>query len=228
MAPHVGVLSRPGQGFLVLDTVEKRVKALCALSGRGQNLDCGLIRRRFLRTAIAEKRALRDLLPARDDGGPRLTLTSEDRRRSKRHGQDTGRGGVANRVVGSGEMSAGYVSRLVCDDSRDFVDVLDHEEQTGVDEYPLPPRDEGVEGAVVDDVDLHRACIEPGRREEWRGDLVNDMFGFRVADERYSPGTGRIGSAERKRANGRPAQGRQTRPGDEVRQIAGSHRRIER
>ena len=55
-------------------------------------------------------------------------------------------------------MTAGDMAALMRDHADDLIGCLGVHQRAGMDEHVVPVDDEGVEGAVVDDVDVDRLC----------------------------------------------------------------------
>ena len=80
-------------------------------------------------------------------------------------------------------MAAGDVAAFMGDDADDLIGCLGLHQQPGMDEHVLPIHDEGVEGAVVDDMDPDALRPEPRRGEDRLGVGSDQGLGFRVADD---------------------------------------------
>ena len=59
-------------------------------------------------------------------------------------------------------MASRYMPDFMGQHADDFVRCLGFHQEAGMDENPLPARDEGVQATVVDDMDRHGARIEAG------------------------------------------------------------------
>ena len=81
------------------------------------------------------------------------------------------------------EVPAGDVARLMGEDADDLVRRLGVHERADIDEDLLAVRHEGVEGAVVDQDDLGRACIDAGGLEDRQGIVAQELLGLDVAHD---------------------------------------------
>jgi len=87
-------------------------------------------------------------------------------------------------------MPSGDVSAFMRDDPDHLVRCRGAHDQPGMNEHIVAVDDEGVEGTVVDDVDLDALGAEACGIENRFGIVPQQRFGFRVADN-----SGRIGRA---------------------------------
>ena len=80
-------------------------------------------------------------------------------------------------------MAAGDVTRFMSDHADDLSGAGRLSDQARVDEQPLSAGDEGVEGVVLDQMNLDRGNIEFCGAENWRRELANGIFNLRIADQ---------------------------------------------
>lgn len=110
--------------------------------------------------------------PAGDGGGG-----------TQRHGDDRGRGRVAERVLGPRQVAADDVTGLVGDHADHLIGVGRRHQEAGVEEDALAAGDKGVDPRIVDEVNVDRLGIEAARAEKWRSVGADDIFDLGVADE---------------------------------------------
>ena len=82
-----------------------------------------------------------------------------------------------------GEMAAGDMAAFMRDDADDLVRRVGLHQRAGMHEHVVPIHHEGVEGAVVDDMDLDILRAEAGGAEDGLGVVADERFGLRVADD---------------------------------------------
>ena len=106
---------------------------------------------------------------------------------------------MAQRLVGARQMAAGDMAGLVGDDADELIGRLAAQDRAAVHEQVLAAGDEGVEGRVVDDVDMNRGRIEAGRGEDWRRVGADDIFDLGIAQDAdvLGPGATRQDHARR-------------------------------
>ena len=96
-----------------------------------------------------------------------------------------------------GEMAAGDMAALMRDDADHLIGRLGVHQRAGMNEHVMPVDDEGVEGAVVDEMDADALRAEAGGIEDRLGVYPDQRFGFGVADK--PGGIRRSGGDERGR-----------------------------
>ena len=79
-------------------------------------------------------------------------------------------------------MAAGDMAALVRDHADDLVGSLRIHQGAGMDEHVVPVDDEGVEGAVVDDVDVDRLSAQAGGVKDRLGIGLDQPFRLGIAD----------------------------------------------
>jgi len=83
-------------------------------------------------------------------------------------------------------MAAGDVTGLMRNHTDDLAGIFRFHKQACIDEKSLPAGDKGVQGRVIDDVNLDIAGFETGGFEDRLGVHANGIFDLRVADQRNS------------------------------------------
>ena len=79
-------------------------------------------------------------------------------------------------------MAAGDVTGLMRNHTDDLAGIFRFHKQACIDEKSLPAGDKGVQGRVIDDVNLDIAGFETGGFEDRLGVHANGIFDLRVAD----------------------------------------------
>ena len=87
------------------------------------------------------------------------------------------------------EMTAGDMAALMRDDADHLVWRLGLHQRAGMDEHIVPVDDEGVEAAVVDDVNFDGLRAQPGGVEDRLGVGSDQRLGLGIAD--HARGVGR-------------------------------------
>ena len=90
-----------------------------------------------------------------------------------------------------GEMAAGDMAALMGDDPDHLIGRLGVHQHAGMNEHVMPVDDEGVEGAVVDEMDADVLRAEAGGGEDRLGVDADQRFRFGIADEPGSVHRGR-------------------------------------
>ena len=121
--------------------------------------DRRLVGCRFLGAAVAQQRAPSELGSTADDGRANLRLAGHGRGGTQNDREDRLRAGAAQGVPRPRQVTAGNVTGLVSEDADDLVGSVARHQETGEDEDVLPPGDECVEPAVVDDVNANRPGV---------------------------------------------------------------------
>ena len=83
-----------------------------------------------------------------------------------------------------GQMAAGDMPGLMREHADDLVRRLRFHQRAGIDEDAAAVDDEGVEGRLVDDDDLHVLLGETGGAQQRRGVVAQQLLDLRVADDR--------------------------------------------
>ena len=142
-----------------------------------------LIRRTFLDAAILQVRALRHLRPARNDRLAGAALAGNGGGGAQDKGHDGLGRGVAQGILGPGQMAAGYVAGFMGDDANHLICVVRGGQQAGIDKYLLPAGDKGVEGGVIYQVYAHRRRLQACDGKEWCAEEANGTLDLRIADK---------------------------------------------
>ena len=168
------------------------------LLGRVQEGDGSLVGGRFLVLPVGEHHAHRRVGSA--EGGPHAELPEIA-------GADGGacrHGGEAEKlehqrrrlrprdlVPQSRKMAAGDMAAFVRDHADDLVGGLGFHQRAGMDEHIVPIDDEGVEGAVVDDVDVDGLSAQARGVQDRLGIGADQRFSLGIADHAAGLGRGR-------------------------------------
>ncbi len=184
MGPRVGVLAGRHQRFLVAHDVEESEQPAPRLAGPVEEGHGRLVGRRFLHPAVFDQRAPRHRAAACDHRRTDLARARDNRCRAEDEADDRRGAGVAQGVLGAGQMTAGDMAGFVGDHADQLIGRLDPEQEAGEQEDPLAAGDEGIQLVVVDQVDPDRARVQPGGPEHWRRVQTNGMFDLRVPDDR--------------------------------------------
>ena len=114
-------------------------------------------------------------------------------------------------VLKPGEMAAGDMAALMRDDPDHLIGRLGLHQRAGMHEHVVAVDDEGVEGAIVDEVDADALRAEAGRAEDGLGVFPDQRFGLGIADQPggVRRGRGDEGGGQRPDETGaKPARGR--------------------
>ncbi len=144
--------------------------------------DPGLVGRLLLAAIEAHEVALRVGLATGNDRRTEFRRADHGGRRTQQGGQDHLGGGALCRQGNPAQMAAGDMSDLVRDHPRQLVGVLGAHQEAGVDEQVHAAGDEGVEGIVLDDVDVDRIAAQSRRLEDRVGQLVQVVLDLGVPD----------------------------------------------
>ena len=79
-------------------------------------------------------------------------------------------------------MTAGDMAALMRNHADDLIGSLRIHQRAGMDEHVVPVDDEGVEGAVVDDVDVDRLSAQSGGVKDRLGIGLDQAFRLGIAD----------------------------------------------
>ena len=104
------------------------------------------------------------------------------------------------------KMAAGDMAALVRDHADDLVGRLGVHQRAGMDEHIVPIDDEGVEGAVVDDVDVDALSAEARGVQDRLGIGADQRFRLGIADHAAGLGRGRADERNDQTADGGAAK----------------------
>ena len=151
VADLVGIDLRARQRQRVLEAVERLQHAIGGLAGRLEIGDGGPVGRRLLAALVAEQAAARGFSAADREAPAGLREFARLGGRTGNHRADAEKPGDNGHGLGAGKLfaqpvlvTAGDVSRLMCDDADDLVRRLGLQQRAGVDEHAAAG-DEGVE-----------------------------------------------------------------------------------
>ncbi len=184
----IGVHARGHQPVLPAEKLE-HLKNRGRIAARGGHVaKAGLVGACLLGAAVGEQRAFGRLSGAGGDGEAGRGVAAHCRRSGADHADQRHAARALHRLIAAGRMAAGDASRFMGDHGAQLVDRLEPGEKSGVEEDVLPARHEGVQIAVIDDVDVHRGRAETGGAEDRVGDLLQRALDLGVADEALGRG----------------------------------------
>ena len=185
VALRIGVGEGGGEQLLVGEPLEGAQHAGAGLLGLVEIADGGAVGGRLLLALVGEDAAPPDLRPGADGGRPGRSAAAGDGRGSAADHGDRGEDlRLTHRLAKADEVAAGEVAGLVGDDADEFARRLALHDDAGVDEDVAAVGDEGVEGAVVDDLDLDAGLLEAGGPEDRAGVVADQRLGLGITDER--------------------------------------------
>ncbi len=104
-------------------------------------------------------------------------------------------------------IAAGDMAKFVGDDALHFIGIVGGGDEAAMDIDNLPARDEGVDVLVIDEDDLDVARLQPCGLNDRRGHIVEQFFGFRVAQNALRlRGAGHHQAGEREQESGKTGE----------------------
>ncbi len=145
--------------------------------------DRRLIGRLFLLSGEAQQLVACEALSSRGHRGAQLRRSGDRRGSPQERSQDR----LDSRpLAGAGdprEMSAGDVPRLVGDHAGELQRIFGATDESGIEKEVLTAGDEGVEGRVGEQVEMHLIRIEPGSTKQRIRQLVEIGFDLGIPDD---------------------------------------------
>ena len=183
---QIGVRLRACEPLPLAQPPEHPQEARGGLSGALEVADGGLVGVLLLRAAVLQERLLRQCLAAAHDRDSDVALAGDDGAGAEDGRQDHLDRRVFHRVLRADQMTAGDMADLVGDHADDLAGFLGGGQQAAAEEEIGAARDEGVDAAVVDDVEPDRAGAKARSLQQWRGIGANGILDLGVADERHA------------------------------------------
>ena len=190
---RIGVLPAFGQKLLIAHRGEEVEHALAGKTGTLEEGGTRLVRARFLLAGEGEQAARCKMLAAHDERHACIACARGNGTDTKDHGCHDRHRQVLEFLAPLHEMAARHMADFVGDNAHELARRIHRGDEAGMEEHLLAAGDEGVEIAVVDEMDLDRGRVDAGRAQQRVRIFAQHRFGFGIADDADALRLGRDG-----------------------------------